>query len=430
MIKKFTFILLVFVLAVTATSFAEEGGGSLWPVPDYKGDIWKRPALTGDWGGARTNMAAKGLTLSVNNVTTFQSVIDGGKDEGSEIGGSLDYELHMDFQKMGLWPGAFVRLYGETQYGNFINSRTGAALAANLDGLLPLVDEDKTTLTGAVFYQFLSESIALFLGKIDTLDGDLNEFAHGRGNDQFLNQNLVFNPVTLRTTPVAAFGGGLLAILPGENNILNVAVLDPSGQPDEWDLGDAFEDGTLMSGEMRLEVNPFGLKGHQTFGVTYSTKDFSLIDQNRRLLLLNLIRTGGLSLAKEDDSWSFYYNFDQYVYTEEDDPEQGFGFFGRYGLADDKTSPIEQFYSIGVGGKGIIPGRDKDTFGVGYYYVELSDKLPGVFDALDDGQGLEIFYNVEVAPWLHVTPDFQIMDSGLETNDTAYVFGLRVKIEL
>jgi hypothetical protein len=143
MINKFTFILLVFVLAVTATSFAEEGGGSLWPVPDYKGDIWKRPALTGDWGGARTNMADKGVTLSVNNVTTFQSVIDGGKDEGSEIGGSLDYELHMDFQKMGLWPGAFVRLYGETQYGNFINSRTGAALAANLDGVLPLVDEDK-----------------------------------------------------------------------------------------------------------------------------------------------------------------------------------------------------------------------------------------------------------------------------------------------
>ena len=428
--KKNALFLLILLLAISTTSFAQEEGDSLWPVPDYTGDIWERPALTGDWGGARTDMANKGVTFSVNNVTTYQSVIDGGSDEDDSIGGSLDYELHVDFQKMGLWPGAFVRLYGETQYGDFINSKTGAALAANLDGLLPLVDEDTTTLTGAVFYQFLSERFALFLGKVDTLDGDLNEFAHGRGNDQFMNQNLVFNPVTLRTTPVSAFGGGAIVILPGENNILSIAVLDPSGQPDDWDLGDAFDDGTLISAETRLEVNPFGLKGHQLFAGTYSTKNYTAIDQNLRLLLLNLVTTGGLVLAEEDNSWSFYYNFDQYVYTEEGDPEQGVGFFGRFGIADDRTSPIDQFFSIGVGGKGIIPGRDKDTFGVGYFHVGLSDELPNVFDLLDDGQGAEFFYNVEVTPWLHVTPDFQIIDSGLETNDTAYVVGVRVKLEL
>lgn len=55
----------------------------------------------------------------------------GGLDEKDKIGGSLDYELHLDFQKMGLWPGAFVRLYGETQYGSFANSHTGAALGVN-----------------------------------------------------------------------------------------------------------------------------------------------------------------------------------------------------------------------------------------------------------------------------------------------------------
>jgi len=190
---------------------------SLWPVPDYTGDIWKRSALTGDWGGLRTDMANKGVTVSVRNVTTFQSLFDGGKDKGETFGGSLDYELHMDFHKMGLWPGAFVRVFGETQYGDFINSRTGATLASNIDGLFPLVDQDTTTLTAAIFYQFLSENIGLFLGKIDTLDEDANAFAHGRGNDQFLNQNLVLNSVALLTIPVAAFGGGVIGILPGKN---------------------------------------------------------------------------------------------------------------------------------------------------------------------------------------------------------------------
>ena len=426
-IRTIIFVLLL-ISNLASFSFAEDEGGGLWPVPDYKGHIGERPALTGDWNGNRTYFAEKGITASLDLISTFQSVVDGGKRETEMLGGSIDYEVHMDFQKMGLWPGAFVRLYGETQYGNFINSSTGAALAANTDGLVPLVDDDTTTLTGAVFYQFLSESFGLFMGKIDTLDGDQNEFAHGRGNDQFMNQNLVFNTVTLRTTPVSALGGGLIFVLPGENNTLNFAVLDPGGQPDKTGFDDAFEKGVLFSGETRLEVNPFGLKGHQLLGGTYSTRNFTSIDQNLRLLVINLVTTGSLNLAEEEDSWSIYYNFDQYLYSEEGDPEQGFGLFGRIGFADDKTSPIERFYSIGIGGQGIIPGRDKDTFGIGYFYVELSDKLPGVFDVLDDGQGVEIFYNIEVNKWLHITPDYQIIDSGRKTNDTAHVFGIRTKV--
>jgi carbohydrate-selective porin OprB len=49
----------------------------------------------------------------------------------------------------------------------------------------------------------------------------------------------------------------------------------------------------------------------------------------------------------------------------------GVGIFGRIGFADNKTSPIERFYSLGVGGKGLIPGRERDTFGVGYYDIRI-----------------------------------------------------------
>ena len=135
-----------------------------------------------------------------------------------------------------------------------------------------------------------------------------------------------------------------------------------------------------------------------------------------------------VSLQKSNDSWSFHYNFDQYFYTEAGDSEQGVGLFGRFGIADDKTSPIERTYNIGIGGKGIIPGRDKDTFGIGYFYLKLSDKLPSAFNLLDDSQGVEVFYNAEILPWLHVTPDFQYIDSGLQTNDSAYIFGIRTKV--
>ena len=43
-------------------------------------------------------------------------------------------------------------------------------------------------------------------------------------------------------------------------------------------------------------------------------------------------------------------------------------------------------------------------------------------------QGIEIYYEAEIAPWLHVTPDLQIVDPGLSASDTAVIFGLRVNM--
>ncbi len=36
-------------------------------------------------------------------------------------------------------------------------------------------------------------------------------------------------------------------------------------------------------------------------------------------------------------------------------------------MADKDTNTVEDSYGIGVGGNGIIPSRDDDTFCIGYY---------------------------------------------------------------
>jgi Carbohydrate-selective porin, OprB family len=58
---------------------------------------------------------------------------------------------------------------------------------------------------------------------------------------------------------------------------------------------------------------------------------------------------------------------------------------------------------------------------------------------LDHEQGVELFYNIAVTPWLHVTPDLQFIDearnkapligANRKAIDTAVVAGLRVKID-
>ena len=49
---------------------------------------------------------------------------------------------------------------------------------------------------------------------------------------------------------------------------------------------------------------------------------------------------------------------------------------------------------------------------------------------LRDERGLELFYNVAVTPWFHVTTDLQVITPILEPAKTSLVLGLRAKIDL
>ena len=71
------------------------------------------------------------------------------------------------------------------------------------------------------------------------------------------------------------------------------------------------------------------------------------------------------------------------------------------------------FYSLGIGGKGVIPGRERDRYGFGFYYIDVKNpKLQGLFrgtELLRDEYGFEAFYNIAITPWLQLTPDIQVV---------------------
>jgi porin len=48
----------------------------------------------------------------------------------------------------------------------------------------------------------------------------------------------------------------------------------------------------------------------------------------------------------------------------------------------------------------------------------------------NDVDGVEVFYNIQVKPWLHITPDFQYINPGDNRIDDAYVAGVRMKIDI
>jgi porin len=409
------------------------GGGMAWgqlpQLDNYSGDVWSRPGLTGDWGGLRNTLAAKGVNLDVDLVQSLQGLNSGGLSNDSVLyryGGHAEYLLNLDTGKLGLWPGGFLRLKGESQFGSYLRgNETGTLLPTDAAALYPLPFDEETTLTSVVFTQFLAKFFGIYLGKIDTFSGDANAFAH-EWKTQFMSTGLGPNPVTFTTVPYSTLGAGFL-LLPTDSVLFNFSALSPDGTADSAGFDELYEDGVVLAGELRVGIRPFGLPGHQLIGGTWSSKTFNTLEQDPRLLLTVIGLPIGVPIRQQSGSWSAYYNFDQFLYTTSADGSEGFGIFGRVGLADPNTNPLEQFYSVGIGGQGMLPGRSRDRFGIGFYYGRLSSDLRGAL--LDSSAwGMEIFYNIAATNWLYVTPDIQVIEPAAKQASTAFLTGLRVQM--
>lgn len=405
----------------------------------YAEGVWdfNSTKMTGNWGGERTKLAEKGITFDLASIQTYQGV-GGGKRQQWKYGGLFEYTLKLDFQKMGLWPGAFLEIGAEHQFGQFINTNTGALIPANAAGAFPLPDDQAVFLDRVVFTQFFSETFGLFFGKLTTITetmGDWNQFAGGKGNDQFMNLNFVANPAMLTAVPYSTLGGGAFFLFPNlspnpkDPATFTFSMLGAAGEPGAWPWQD-FRSGTVTTGEFRLPTGFFNKPGAQTVGAAYSSKNCTAISQDPRLILRDIFFGLPVNLKEHDGTSCLYYNFYQYLFSDANDPKRGWGLFGRYGFGDESTNTIHNFYSIGLGGKGTFAGRDKDTWGVGYFYTDISDEFPRIIlNRFGDTQGFEAFYNIEITPWLHLSPDFQVIDPSNKQANIAYVTGFRVRMD-
>jgi porin len=111
----------------------------------------------------------------------------------------------------------------------------------------------------------------------------------------------------------------------------------------------------------------------------------------------------------------------------------GLGIFYRFSSTPKDRSAYDIYLSGGVGGRGVIPGRPYDRFGVGAYWLkESSDfkKQPIVATALQDEVGGEAFYNFAITPYLQLSLDAQWISPGIRSSDNAVVLATRLNIRL
>jgi porin len=383
--------------------------------------------MTGKWFGARSALAESGVTFDWDVTQFYFGTTTGGLEREFRYGGLGDYVTLLDFGKMGLAKGLFLKLRAQNRFGETLAGATGALLSPTIAPDLPDPESNNVFLTNVLFTQFLSPRFGVFAGKLDTFDGDLNAFAHMRGKDQFSNIAFVSSPVALRTIPYVTVGTGFFILGKEQTPVFTFNVLNPVYTPGTSGLENLFGEGVTLASDLRLPTRIFGLPGHQLIGGTWSSRRYVGLDQDPRVILPSI------PLARQNGSWSVYYNFDQFLHVDPTDPSKGWGLFGRAGLADDATNPIEWFLSAGVGGNSPLRGRGNDRFGVGWHLTGTSDKidplLARLVGGLRNGQGVELFYNFEVNPWFHITPDLQVIIPAREQVDTSLVIGIRAKID-
>lgn len=381
--------------------------------------------LDGDQSSFRSGLEESGIRFTNNLTNFYMGNTRGGLDREFRFAGHGDYLANIDLHKLGGAQGQFLRIRAEHRYGESISEATGAFLPAVLATDLPTLESERVYISNFLFTQALSESFALFAGKLDTLDGDMNAFAHGRGIRQFSNSAFVVNPIGLRTIAYSTLGTGFV-FLSEEEPVYTFLVLNAHDTVETDGFSELFAEGVVISQEVRLPTNFFGKLGHQLFSAVWSSRDYAALEQSPLVILPNV------PIARQSGSWALTYNFDQYLFVDPYDSEKGWGLFGRAGLADPDTNPIAYFLSLGVGGHSRLRGRDDDTFGIGWYYSGTSEKIAPfvstVLGTLGDGQGGEVFYNIAVNRRTFVTVDAQAIESARSNVDTALLCGMRLNM--
>jgi len=380
--------------------------------------------LTDDWFGYSGAMNEHGISFNSSLTQFYQGLAAGTGPHDWKYGGKVDGFFRIDGAKNGLWQGLGLNGHAEINYGESIFTNGGIFLPVNPALLFPGTNNGVFADLSLYLSQQIGKELTLMFGKINTIDlyDSGREFSGGRGIEQF--QHIQFVAPLTGITPPMILGG--IVSLKTEPAKYTLMVYDPENKTRKNVFENPFASGVSFNGSLELPSNFFDQTGKHVFSVAYSTQngiDFADIPQ---LLLPEAPPPGN-----KEGRWYLAYAFEQSLWRDKLDPSKAWGLFGQAGVSDGNPNPVEWSVMGGIGGASPIPGRERDKFGLGLFYVGYSSELKESLNMLlpvRDESGLEAFYNYSVTPWLRLTADAQFIKPPRSDRDTVVITGVRAQI--
>ena len=271
----------------------------------------------------------------------------------------------------------------------------------------PVHDQQITAITGLKFTQAITDSFGVYFGKLNALNGDRERFLKYPLTSRFWNAAFNFNMV-LDCYPYSTPGAGFY-LSPERGPELAFLVLNSYNSPRTSGLENFGRNGVFMYAQAA-----------QTTRIFRSARPAN----RRRALWHGVIRRpvpsvlyrathrGGLR-PKKDGTWTLLWNAEQRLWVDSENPDRGLGLYVQTGLGDGNPNPVRWFVSVALCGNSPLPGREGDTYGVGFYDLAPSVQAKSQAPGLRDEQGVELFYNMRIVPGCHLTPDLQVLHPGL-----------------
>lgn len=407
-------------------------------VADYTGDVWSRATLLDDPGGWRSRLYDHGLTLDAQLTQVYQGVVSGGSangNEGDEYNGLFEANLTFDTAKAGLWSGGLFVLTEQTSFGHPLQKQAGNLSPINATALWPKSHQTSSELMEYHLIQALPFNTLAIVGRLDPSNYlDQNSFSC-TSDSQFLNVSMNSNPLFGSFLTYSTYAAIFMTKVTDELTVAYGA-WTPNTAPGDYD-GDWHDVGAAIYPIYKYEIvhHPGMIQAI----LAYTNKNATDVGNPR---LLPSLATG--TLPSKPDNWIFELSGEQYFwepqgasvpradgfYVATEDFAQsrpGIGMFYRFSYTPEDRNPYNIYLSGGVGGRGVIPGRPYDRFGLGPYWLQESsdlDKQPG--NLLADEVGVEAFYNFAITPWLQLSFDAQWISQAIRSSDDAVALGTRL----
>jgi porin len=393
----------------------------------------------GDWNGLRSELADRGITFNLGYGSELAHNIRGGERELTRHSGQLALGMNADLERLWGWHDA--------EFQVSVSERDGRNLGADagIDPLMPIQENygrgQTWRLSELWFGQtFFADRLQVKLGRMG-VGADFSLFGCDFMNITFCGgqpANTVYDywqswPISqwgalakLRFAGDWSIGAGAYQINPYYSGRSHGFSIDPNGTI-----------GTLFPLELAWKPVVAGLPGDYKLGGWYSSADradvYTDIDGGAAGL-------SGLDFAMRSGSHGVYVMLMQQV-TGDTVSKRGISLFLNLLQSDYATNPIDRAISAGATWRGIAAARPDDMLGIGYgtssvnartarYQRQLVARTGDDVDVQGETeQSAEIFYAIQVTPWLVMRPDLQwIHNAGARNQPDVHVVGLKSSI--
>lgn len=324
--------------------------------------------------------------------------------------GNLDVILSLDTGTANWWQGGTFNAYLQSSHGRTLTREFvgDAQFYSNLD--TSPKDADLTQL-GEYWYRH-SLGDDRFLVKLGLQDPNV-DFAFADLGGDFVNSSFLTLPnIPLPTWPTQSLGVSSLFQVSDKLRV-GGGVYDQGRDIGQW-WTTFINRGTFLISQ--ADYQPFAsLEGSRLtvirFGSWFSSSDTVSLDGN----------------SVFQDNYGFFSTVDRMLITESQDSTQGLGGFFQFSWAPSDRNQLTRNYGAGLVYRGLLPGRDGDTLGLGFSLVEFSSVVRDATGQTSEN-AVELFYKARLRNWLSLQPDFQYIarPNGIERD--AFLVGLNFEV--